>query len=139
MTSERKNLLASHLKLVVIIVLSVHFFYMTLLAEHPECGKSHSTLHKIRVVAVSKAFELHLPRRKKPMTFFKILLSHFSLFCSCPSLFWLFCESLFETEKLDNVVDNCFLLKLLPPNRDSICIYQTMCSLITQDRSRVKL
>ena len=56
-----------------------------------------------------------------------ILLSLSSL--SCSSLFWLFCELLFETEKLHSDMANCFFVQLLPPERDAICIYQTMCSL----------
>ena len=106
LASGRNNnyLLASHHKLVTIIILSAHFFCMTLFYQlNAQCvGKSH----RLYIAVVAKPLE----------TFFSILLL---LFCNI-LLLLLFCESLFETEKVDNVMANYFLLKVLPPKRDAI-------------------
>ena len=107
-------------------------FLLDIIGSTPSVLANWVTVHCIWVVVVVKPFEIDVPRLKKPTTFFSILLSFFAFnILVCSSLFWLFCESLLK--KLDNVIANCFLLKLLPHKRDAICIHQTMCSLITQD------
>ena len=137
LAGERKHLPACHRNFVAIIVLRTHFFCLIFFT----CSSTPSvlaktTVHCIRVVVASKPFELHLPRLKKPTTFFSArFFRHLAIVLLSFGCF----VNRFLKQKPGNVIANWFLLKLLPPKRDAIFIYQTMCSLITQDRSRVNV